>query len=745
MGNPRTVRRLGEISKKFDPDILFLLETKNLNDVILKKLDHLPYECNLLVPPTGHGAGGLALFWKQELNLQVLNSSPNVIDTVIEFEGKRFYASFIYGNTDRTQRRNLWDQLLDLSNARDEAWFITGDFNDILCSDEKDGGTDRPDGSISDFRTFFSEGDLFDLQHTGDPLSWRGNRVNGVVRCRLARAASNTKWADNFPFARCQYLGFEGSDHKPLISFFDKGGRRKRGMFRYDRRSCKNEEAKSIITAALTDCSEASVSEKLAHTRGAISLWNRTKQRNSKLGIEKKKLELNEALSEPIEDTVKIQDINKQLTAAYLAEEDYWRQRSRLLWLKLGDRNTGYFHAITKSRKRANAFSVLEDADGKRVVKEEEIFEVIGAYFDKLFTSSPGERAQTVMRALQPIVTADGNSLLTCKPTELEIREAALSIHADKAPGPDGFSAGFFHTHWDTLGPDIVREVQGFFEGAPLPEGINHTHIRLIPKISNPQKVSDYRPIALCNVYYKIYSKIITRRLQPMMGKLIFENQSAFVPGRAIGDNVLITHEVIHYLKTSQAEQRVAMAVKTDMSKAYDRLEWEFIALVLARLGFHRSLINLILQCISSVTYSFLINGLPRGKVVPSRGIHQGDPLSPYIFIMYSEVLSGLCNRAQEEGLIQGIQVSRGCPSINHLLFADDTMFFLNANEENCEALVNILHSYEEASGQAINKEKSAITFSKRAPNAIKNPIKEALQIHKEGGVGKYLGLPEQF
>ena len=389
MGNSRTVRRLGEISKKFDPDILFLLETKNPNDVVLKKLDHLRYDCNLLVPPTGHGAGGLALFWKQELNLQVLNSSPNVIDTVIEFEGNRFYASFIYGNTDRTQRRNLWDHLLDLSNARDEAWFITGDFNDILCSDEKDGGTDRPEGSFSDFRPFFSEGDLFDLQHTGDPLSWRGNRVNGVVRCRLDRAASNTKWAENFPSARCQYLGFEGSDHKPLISFFDKGGRRKRGIFRYDRRLCKNEEAKSIITAALTGCSEASVSEKLAHTRGAISLWNRNKQRNSKLVIEKKKRELNEALSEPFQDTAKIQDINKQLTAAYLAEEDYWRQRSRLLWLKLGDRNTGYFHAITKSRKRANAFSVLEDADGKKVVKEEEIIEVIGAYFDKLFTYSP--------------------------------------------------------------------------------------------------------------------------------------------------------------------------------------------------------------------------------------------------------------------------------------------------------------------------------------------------------------------
>ncbi|XP_056842864.1 uncharacterized protein LOC130495483 [Raphanus sativus] len=229
------------------------------------------------------------------------------------------------------------------------------------------------------------------------------------------------------------------------------------------------------------------------------------------------------------------------------------------------------------------------------------------------------------------------------------------------------------------------------------------------------------------------------------MEKLISENQSAFVPNRAIGDNVLITHEVLHFLKTSQAEQRCAMAVKTDMSKAYDRLEWDFIAAVLARLGFHRDLIGMIIQCISSVTYSFLINGLPRGKVVLSRGIRQGDPLSPYIFIMCSEVLSGLCNRAQEEGLIQGIKVARGCPSISHLLFADDTMFFLSANEANCDALKSILDSYESASGQSINRDKSAITFSKRAPATLKSSIMDKLQIQKEGGVGKYLGLPEHF
>ncbi|CAA7057125.1 unnamed protein product [Microthlaspi erraticum] len=119
------------------------------------------------------------------------------------------------------------------------------------------------------------------------------------------------------------------------------------------------------------------------------------------------------------------------------------------------------------------------------------------------------------------------------------------------------------------------------------------------------------------------------------------------------------------------------MAVKTDMSKAYDRLEWGFVTTVMERMGFHPKWVNWILQCISTVSYTFLINGAAQGKVTPQRGIRQGDPLSPFIFILCGEVLSGLCRNALINGTMAGIRISRGSPRINHLLFANDTMFFV--------------------------------------------------------------------
>lgn len=211
------------------------------------------------------------------------------MEAKIEFQGRIFYSSFVYGCTDREQRKGLWNQLLVSAEDRDAPWFLTGDLNDLLTSDEKVGGPDRPEGSFLDLRTFFSEGDLYDLHHSGDPLSWRGQRGTHFVRCRLDKADANSAWAEVYPTARCQYLEYEGSNHKPLLTFLDPSTLKRRKLFRYDRRLNSNEEAKQVIRESWAQAPQGRVMDKLSSTRSAIVEWNRLQYCNSKTLIEQKK------------------------------------------------------------------------------------------------------------------------------------------------------------------------------------------------------------------------------------------------------------------------------------------------------------------------------------------------------------------------------------------------------------------------------------------------------------------------
>ena len=216
------------------------METKNLDAVVLTALNSLGYSAHHLVSPHSPGGGGLALLWKQEIELEVVFSCQNFIDTLIRAEGKNFYATFLYGEPDRSKRKIIWNQLTAIGVSRVEPWFLTGDFNDIIESTEKQGGLERPDGSFTDLRSFMSECDLFDLRHSGNFLSWRGRRTDHLVLCRLDRAMSNSAWAEAYPSGRSEYLRFEGSDHRPVITHFDLKKKKKQGIFRYDRRLKEN-------------------------------------------------------------------------------------------------------------------------------------------------------------------------------------------------------------------------------------------------------------------------------------------------------------------------------------------------------------------------------------------------------------------------------------------------------------------------------------------------------------------------
>lgn len=184
MGNPITVHRLKELLKDHAPDIIFLMETKNTEEVITNLLPFFDYESRFLVPPHSPGGGGLAIYWKKDIDLHVLCSCNNYIDTSISYKNNIFVATFVYGEPDHTKRRDVWNEIINLAFSREEPWFLTGDFNDILENCEKTGGPTRTEGSFGDFRAFISQGDLYDIQHSGNSLSWRGVRYTHLIHSR---------------------------------------------------------------------------------------------------------------------------------------------------------------------------------------------------------------------------------------------------------------------------------------------------------------------------------------------------------------------------------------------------------------------------------------------------------------------------------------------------------------------------------------------------------------------------------
>ena len=261
-----------------------------------------------------------------------------------------------------------------------------------------------------------------------------------------------------------------------------------------------------------------------------------------------------------------------------------------------------------------------------------------------------------------------------------EVQEALQQMAPLKAPGPDGMPPLFYQHFWGTMNQEVTSTILNWLNSSKLPHPINHTFITLIPKVKNPVLVSEYRPISLCNVLYKIFSKVLANRLKKFMPELITKHQSAFAKNRLISDNVLVAFETLHCMKNHNSGKTGFMAVKLDMSKAYDRMEWDYLQKLMETMGFCTRWIELIMECVRTVSYFILVNGEPKGLINPTRGIRQGDPLSPFLFLLCSEGLRGLISKAARAKEINGFSICKRGPKLTHLFFADDSLLFCKAN-----------------------------------------------------------------
>lgn len=298
--------------------------------------------------------------------------------------------------------------------------------------------------------------------------------------------------------------------------------------------------------------------------------------------------------------------------------------------------------------------------------------EVIKGYYTTILSSNFAA-CDEILENIQPKITPKQNWELLKQITMEEVKQAIFEMHPDKSPGPDGLTPAFFKKSRDIIGSDIVELVERFMQTGEIKEYINDTNIVLIPKKSRPEQMTYLRPITLCNVLYKIVTKVMANRLKHLLGDLTSPTQSAFIPSRLISDNILVSFEVLHYLKRKRQGKEGYMALKLDMSKAYDRVEWPFLKAIILRMGFDETFVNIVLHCVSSARYKVVHGGHEIGPIIPTRGIRQGDPLSPYLFIMCAEGLSTLIRKYEGKGWIHGCKVAQGAPSVSHMIFADDS------------------------------------------------------------------------
>lgn len=342
---------------------------------------------------------------------------------------------------------------------------------------------------------------------------------------------------------------------------------------------------------------------------------------------------------------------------------------------------------------------------------------------------------------ITPSVSYEMNQSLLATPTIADVHKALFSMDNNKSPGPDGMNLIFFKKYWNVVGKDVHSAIVDFFLHGRLGIAANHTFITLIPKKAAANRVDHFRPIALCNVAYKIITKLLSNRLKPLLDTMIDPNQTAFIPHRSIVENGIINHEVMHYLNHRNGK-KTYMVVKVDMAKAYDKVEWSVLVGILLRHGFDNQFCQLLLECMSTTTYSILINGSPCGFFPSSRGLRQGDPISPTLFTFLSDLLSRILARAEANGSISGVKIARGSPRISHLMYADDLTIYCQANTEEATTVMSCLQLYCDWTGQSINWDKSNIHFSSNTSIPLKHAICHLLNMKECSHHGFYLGNP---
>ncbi|GKV03088.1 hypothetical protein SLEP1_g15456 [Rubroshorea leprosula] len=634
--------------------------------------------------PSSGAFGGLIIIWNSE-----------VFKKVDVFEGDGFLGIYglwgpeahpcilcnVYSPCDLEKKKILWGSL--------------------QCLQERKGGRSAR-REITGFEEFILNNGLMDLPMLGRKYTWY--QLNGQCMSRLDRFLFNDEWLTKWPDLKQWGLHRSMSDHRPILV---KNEAHNWGPkpFKFFNAWLYNSGFTEMVAAKWREISVHGwggfiLKEKLKMTKEFLRVWSKSSLQEVDRKIEESKEEMNridvkaETCSLIKEDLFLRSSHYTELLKNMQLTEEMAQQKARKNWLKIGDANTSFFHKCIKGRWRRNEINVIS-IGGKEMRQVGDIKQGVMKYSENLFTDEGWTRLKLEGIQFRTISEAD-ICMLTEPFTEEEVKTAVWNCDSTKAPGPDGFTFGFIKNEWEVIKANIMEFLKDFHSNKKLVKGSNASFLVLIPKTENPQGVEEYRPISLIGCTYKILAKLLANRLNKALNSIIGENQSAFIEGRQLVDGVVVANEAIDGARKRKSR---CFIFKIDFEKAYDKVSLSFLDYMMERMGFDIVWRGWISKCLRSNMVSVLVNGSATKEFSMTRELRQGDPLSPFLFLMVAEALNGLTSAAVAKGYFHGVKIGEGELEVSHLQFADDTLFMGEATEDNICTAKCIMRAFELVSG----------------------------------------------
>lgn len=739
------LKRLNHILWKNKVNFLCLQESK-MADSDLFRVKNIwgNYQFGYVESLANGRSGGILSIWDP--------NSFELVDSVIHenfviVKGKWIATSFdcyiinIYAPQGEREKVELWNKIVDFMNNNSGNYVLCGDFNSVRCEDERMGSSFSR-SNANNFKDFISRGHLVDLK-TGRHKFTRIS-PNGLKASRLDRFLINNSAMGILKDILVEALDDVISDHRPII-FKQKSSDFGPSPFKLYNSWLSIEGFGEMIKDnwGKEDTSRGNnafyaLKNKLKAIKLVIKQWNqeRSKGRNRD-SITREIADVDLLLSSSarsVDLVTSRENLIRELREFNLRESKDLQQKAKVKWATEGDENSKFFHAIINAKRKSSRINGVKH-NGVWIEQPDEIKSCFRNYFANKFKHFEGAQFSLNHSAVKSLSSTDAE-FLDSQFSLQEIKDAVWCCGGDKAPGPDGFSFEFVKQHWDVLKNDVINMVHEFYEKAHIPTGCNSSFITLIPKVSSPLIVSDYRPINLIGAQYKIISKLLANRLVKVLDSIISTEQSAFIKGRQILDGPFIINELIEWHKVKKKRM---MLFKIDFAKAYDSLSWEYLFYMLDIMGFGKRWISWIKACLNSARASILVNGSPTEEFDIRRGLRQGDPMAPFLFIIAMEGLHLAIDNLVNSGVFSGVRVNQ--VPISHLFYADDVMITGEWDEKNLMVISNAFKFFYSISGLKINFLKSSIIGIGVSEIEVAR-FASLLGCKKEKLPFKYLGIP---